>query len=180
MPAAWHGLRAALYRQPSCGHWAAIDAWKYHRAQAMALHAADRAYGDFTGALAETASALSAANREAQPSFRPTPSSFSEASRSSRCISVCNLAEISAKTNDLQIGQLLISQGISYTVNQPPQHKEKDNLTTLRNNQTQVYSNAQKLRAQVDALAVNSPSGRKRTTQRCGTGESTQVAWHHY
>jgi len=32
--------------------------------------------------------------------------------------------------------------------------KEKDNLTNLRNNQTQVYANAQKMRTQLDALAA--------------------------
>lgn len=36
---------------------------------------------------------------------------------------VRNLAEISAKTNDPQISQLLSSQGITYTVN-PPQAEE--------------------------------------------------------
>ena len=34
---------------------------------------------------------------------------------------VRNLAEISAKTNDPQISQLLASQGITFTVNQPQQ-----------------------------------------------------------
>lgn len=34
---------------------------------------------------------------------------------------VRNLAEIAAKTNDPQIAQLLTSQGISYSVNQPQQ-----------------------------------------------------------
>lgn len=37
---------------------------------------------------------------------------------------VRNLAELSAKTNDPQITQLLTSQGITFTVNQP---KEADN-----------------------------------------------------
>lgn len=32
--------------------------------------------------------------------------------------------------------------------------KEKDNLANLRNNQTQVYTNAQKMRTQLDALAA--------------------------
>lgn len=32
--------------------------------------------------------------------------------------------------------------------------KEKENLTQLRNNQTQIYGNAQKMRAQLDALAA--------------------------
>jgi hypothetical protein len=34
---------------------------------------------------------------------------------------VRNLAELSAKANDPQIGQLLASQGITFTVNQPQQ-----------------------------------------------------------
>lgn len=39
---------------------------------------------------------------------------------------VRNLAEISAKTNDPQIAQLLSSQGISFTVNQPQQQQPAD------------------------------------------------------
>lgn len=32
--------------------------------------------------------------------------------------------------------------------------KEKDNLATLKNNQTQIYGNAQKMRTQLDTLAA--------------------------
>lgn len=39
---------------------------------------------------------------------------------------VRNLAEISAKTGDPQIGQLLASQGITFTVNQPQPQQPAD------------------------------------------------------
>jgi uncharacterized membrane protein YraQ (UPF0718 family) len=64
---------------------------------------------------------LFSGNREAQTEFS-TRAQFIQQSQQVEPLYqgiVRNLAEISAKTNDPQISQLLAAQGITFTVNQP-------------------------------------------------------------
>lgn len=74
-------------------------------------------------ALAVTNIFLFTANREAQNEIA-TRNQYIQQSQQLEPLYqgiVRNLAEISAKTGDPQIGQLLASQGITFTVNQPQQ-----------------------------------------------------------
>ena len=74
-------------------------------------------------ALVVTDILLFTGNREAQNDFAARTQYIQESLQLEPLYQgiVRNLAEISAKTNDPQITQLLTSQGISFTVNQPQQ-----------------------------------------------------------
>jgi len=74
-------------------------------------------------ALVVTDILLFTGNREAQNDFAARTQYIQESLQLEPLYQgiVRNLAEISAKTNDPQISQLLASQGISFTVNQPQQ-----------------------------------------------------------
>lgn len=81
------------------------------------------ALGAVSLALAVTNIFLFTANREAQNEIA-TRNQYIQQSQQLEPLYqgiVRNLAEISAKTGDPQIGQLLASQGITFTVNQPQQ-----------------------------------------------------------
>jgi hypothetical protein len=80
-------------------------------------------------ALAITNIVLFTGNREAQTEFANRTQYIQQSLQLEPLYQgiVRNLAEISAKTGDPQIGQLLASQGITFSVNQPQQSEaQKD------------------------------------------------------
>ncbi len=80
-------------------------------------------------ALVVTNIVLFSGNREAQTEFSSRAQFIQQSQQIEPLYQgiVRNLAEISAKTNDPQITQLLAAQGITFTVNQPqaPAHAAK-------------------------------------------------------
>jgi len=74
-------------------------------------------------ALVVTNIVLFTANREAQTEFAQRAQYIQQSQQLEPLYQgiVRNLAELTAKTNDQQLAQLLSSQGITFTVNQPQQ-----------------------------------------------------------
>lgn len=79
-------------------------------------------FGLVSVALVVTNIVLFTGNREAQTEFTNRAQYIQQSLQVEPLYQgiVRNLAEISAKTNDPQITQLLTAQGITFTVNQPP------------------------------------------------------------
>ncbi len=84
------------------------------------------AFGLVSVALVVTNIVLFTGNREAQTEFTNRAQYIQQSLQVEPLYQsiVRNLAEISAKTNDPQITQLLTAQGITFTVNQPQAPKD--------------------------------------------------------